>query len=72
MPLSELLPQLKGLSYTGKLQLLQFLITELLNEASVTPLDTQQGVAIPNLENSFEAAAILTKALAEHQAAKHG
>ncbi len=72
MPLTELLPQLKGLSYTDKLQLLHFLITELLNEAGVTPLDTQEGVAIPNLQNSFEAAAVLAKALAEHQAAKHG
>jgi hypothetical protein len=72
MPLTEFLLQLKGLSYTDKLQLLHFLITELLNEAGVTPLDTQEGVAIPNRENSFEAAAVLAKALAEHQAAKHG
>ena len=72
MPLTELIPQLKGLSYIDKLQILNFLITELLNESGVTPLDTQEGVTIPNLQNSFEAAAVLTKALAEHQAAKHG
>lgn len=71
MPLTELLPQLKGLCYTDKLQLLHFLITELLNEAGVTPLDTQERVGIPNLQNSFEAAAVLAKALA-YQAAKHG
>jgi hypothetical protein len=54
MPLAELLPQLKRLSYIDKLQILHFLITELLNESGVTPLDTQEGVTIPNLENSLE------------------
>ncbi len=74
MPLTELLPLLKELSYSDKLLLLHFLVTELLKESGLTPLDVQDRdqVASQGLYDSFEAAAVLAKALTEEKVATHG
>jgi len=39
MPITEILPLLKDLSYADKLLLLNFLMTALLKESGLTPLD---------------------------------
>ncbi|WP_293333507.1 hypothetical protein [Microcoleus sp. CAWBG58] len=74
MPLIELAPLLKELSYSDKLILLQFLVAELLKESGLTPLDLQDRdkVASQGLYDSFEAAAVLAKALTEEKVATHG
>lgn len=72
MPLTELLPVLSELSYSDKLLLLHFLVGELLKESGLTPLDAQGKVASQGLHDSFEAAAVLAKALAEEKVATHG
>lgn len=72
MPLTELVPLLKQLSHSDKLLLLHFLITELLKESDLVPLDAQGKVASQGLHDSFEAAAVLAKALDEEKAATHG
>ncbi|MEA5572286.1 hypothetical protein [Calothrix sp. UHCC 0171] len=72
MPLTELVPHLKELSYSDKLLLLHFLIAELLKESGLVPLDTQGKVASQGLYDSFEAAAVLAKALTEEKATTHG
>jgi len=74
MPLTELVPLLKGLSYSEKLLLLHFLVAELLKESGLTPLDVQDkaNVASQGLYDSFEAAAVLAQALAEEKVATHG
>ncbi|WP_273039893.1 hypothetical protein [Iningainema tapete] len=43
----------------------------MLNESGLVPLDSQ-GTASKGLHDSFEAAAVLAKALAEAKAAKNG
>ena len=72
MPLTEILPLLKELSYSDKLLLLHFLGTELLKESGLIPLDVQNKVGSQGLYDSFEAAAVLAKALAEEKAKTHG
>ena len=72
MPLDELVPLLKELSHSDKLLLLNFLAAELLRELGLVPLDAQSRVASQGLYDSFEAAAILAKALAEEKVATHG
>jgi hypothetical protein len=72
MPLTEILPLLKELSYSDKLLLLHFLVTELLKESGLIPLDIQNKVTSQGLYDSFEAAAVLAKALAEEKAKTHG
>ena len=72
MPLTELVPLLKELSHSDKLLLLHFLITELLKESDLVPLDAQGKVGSQGLHDSFEAAAVLAKALEEEKAATHG
>jgi hypothetical protein len=74
MQLAELLPHLKQLSYTDKLQVLHFLTSELFNDAGLTAVgqQNQEEVFVPKEHNSFEAAAVLTKALEEHRAAING
>jgi hypothetical protein len=72
MSLTELVPLLKELSHSDKLLLLHFLVSELLKESGLASLDTQGKVANQDLYNSFEAAAVLAKALAEEKAATHG
>jgi hypothetical protein len=74
MPLTELVPLLKELSYSDKLLLLHFLVTELLKESGLTPLEVQDRdkVASQGLYDSFEAAAVLAKALTEEKVATHG
>lgn len=72
MVLTELMPLLKQLSHSDKLLLLHFLVAELLKESSLVPLDAQDKVASQGLHDSFEAAAVLAKALAEEKAATHG
>lgn len=71
MSLTELVPLLKELSYSDKLLLLHFLVAELLKESGVVPLNTQDNAG-QGLHDSFEAAAVLAKALAEEKAAAHG
>lgn len=72
MSLTELAPLLKELSHSDKLLLLHFLVAELLKESGLVPLDTQGRVSSQGLYDSFEAAAVLAKALAEEKAATHG
>lgn len=74
MPLTEFVPLLKKLSYADKLLLLHFLIAELLKESGLTPLNVQDQykVASQGLHDSFEAAAVLAKALAEEKVVTHG
>lgn len=72
MPLTEVVPHLKELSYSDKLLLLHLLIAELLKESGLVPLDTQGKVASQGLYDSFEAAAVLAKALAEEKVMTHG
>lgn len=74
MPFNELVPLLKELSYADKLLLLHFLVAELLKESGLNPLDVrdQDSVASQGLYDSFEAAAVLAKALAEEKVATHG
>jgi hypothetical protein len=72
MSVAELLPLLQKLSYTDKLQILHLLTSELLNEAGLSAEKTQNGAYISSLHDSFEAAAVLAQALAEHQAITHG
>ena len=71
MTVPELLPHVKELSDHDKLKLLSFLVSELLAEAGLTA-EHQNSNATNELRQSFEAAAILSKALMEHQTAKHG
>lgn len=72
MPINELVPLLKELSYSDKLLLLHSLVAELLKESSLVPLDDRAKVASQGLHDSFEAAAVLAKALAEEKVATHG
>jgi hypothetical protein len=72
MPLTELVPLLKELSHSDQLLLLHFLINELLKESDLVPLDAQGKVVSQGLHDSFEAAAVLAKALEEGKAATHG
>jgi hypothetical protein len=72
MPLTELIPLLRELSHSDKLLLLHFLVAELLKETGVVPLDAQGKVASQGLHDSFEAAAVLAKALAEEKVVTHG
>ncbi|MFM6157077.1 MAG: hypothetical protein ACKPE3_29455, partial [Sphaerospermopsis kisseleviana] len=69
---TEMLPFISELSYSDKLLLLNFLVGELLKESGLTPLDAQGKVASQGLHDSFEAAAVLAKALAEEKVATHG
>jgi hypothetical protein len=64
MSLTELIPILKKLSYSDQLLLSQFLVAELLNASALAPLETYDKLASQGLQDSFEAAAILTRALA--------
>ncbi len=61
--LTEVVPLLKELSYSDQLLLLHFLVAELLKDAGIEPLDAQGQVASQGLHDSFEAAAVLAKAL---------
>ena len=72
MPLTELVTLLKELSYSDKLLLLHLLVGDLLTEFGLVPLDKQGKVANQGLHDSFEAAAVLAKALAEENVATHG
>lgn len=74
MPLTELVPLLKELSYSDKLLLLHFLVTELLKESGLNPLDVQDRdkIASQGLYDSFEAADVLAKALTEEKVTTHG
>lgn len=74
MPLPKLITLLKELSYSNKLLLLQFLVAELLEESGLTPLDGQNKdkVASQGLHDSFEAAAVLAKALKEEKVTTYG
>lgn len=72
MPITEILPLLKDLSYSDKLLLLNFLVTALLKESGLTPLDAQSPESSQGLHDSFEAATILAQALAEENMEKHG
>ncbi|PSB02323.1 hypothetical protein C7B64_13785 [Merismopedia glauca CCAP 1448/3] len=74
MSLIDLTPLLKELSYSDKLLLLHFLVAELLKESGLNPLEIQDrdNVASQGLYDSFEAAAVLAKALAEEKVPTHG
>lgn len=65
MSLTKLLPHLKELSQNDKLLLLHFLVNEMLNESGLVPLENQEQTSNLGLHDSFEAAAVLAKALAE-------
>jgi hypothetical protein len=69
--LTELVPSLKELSYSDKLLLLHFLVAELLKDADLVPLNAENKVTSQGLHDSFEAAAVLAKALTEEKMAVH-
>jgi hypothetical protein len=52
--------------------LLHSLVAELLKESGIVPLDAQGREASLGLHDSFKAAAVLAKALAEEKVATHG
>lgn len=58
MQLAELLPLVKDLPHTDKLLLLHFIVSELLQESGIVPLEEQGKVSSTNSYNSFEAAAV--------------
>ena len=72
MSISTILPQVKELPHSDKLLLLHFLVTEILQESNLVPLDTQGKVTRQGLHDSFEAAAVLAQALTEEKVAIHG
>jgi hypothetical protein len=72
MNLTELVPLIRELSYSDKLLLLNLLGAELLKESGLAPLEIQDKVASQGLYDSFEAAAVLAKALAEEKVTTHG
>ena len=72
MPFTEIVPLLKELSHAEKLLLLHFLVAELLKESGLVPLSDQETPASQGLHDSFEAASILARALAEEKVATHG
>ena len=72
MQLAELLPLVKDLPHTDKLLLLHFIVSELLQESGIIPLEEQGQVSSAKSYNSFEAAAVLAQALSEEKAVKHG
>ena len=70
MSLNELLPHVKALSHDDKLLLLHALVTQMVQDAGLTPLDMQNGTVRDRqtpqgLHDSFEAASVLAQALAE-------
>ena len=65
MSLTELLLCLKELSQPEKLLVINFLTAELLEELALVPLNGHNKIASQGLHDSFEAAAVLAKALAE-------
>jgi len=71
MSLPELVPLLKELSHSDKLLLLHLLVTELLKESNLVSLDAQDKVGSQGLHDSFEASAVLAKALAEKKVVTH-
>lgn len=68
---TQLAPIVRQLSYSEKLLLLNFLVTELLQESGLLPLPTQDQFPSQGLHDSFEAAAILAQALKENQELTH-
>jgi len=65
MPFTELVPLLKEFSHAEKLLLLHFLVAELLKESGLVPLSDGGTPASQGLHDSFEAASVLARALAE-------
>lgn len=72
MPLTEIIPTIQELSHADKLLLLHFLMTELLKDSGLVPLETQGTTASQGLYDSFDAAVVLAQALAEEKVASHG
>ncbi len=72
MPLTQLISHIGQLSHSDKLLFLNFLTTELLNDSGLVPLNTQNQVGSQGLHDSFEAASVLSKALAEEKMVVHG
>lgn len=69
---TQLAPILKQLSHSEKLLLLNLLVSELLEDSGLVPLSTQNESISQGLHNSFEAAAVLSQALAEKKELVHG
>ena len=69
---TQLAPLIRQLSHSEKLLLLNLLVSELLEESGLVPLSTQDESTSQGLHNSFEAAAILSQALAEKKELVHG
>ena len=69
---TQFTPLLRQLSYSDKLLLLNFLVSELLRESGIAPLSIQDDLPRQGLHDSFEAAAILAQALKEKQELTHG
>jgi hypothetical protein len=72
MSLTQLVPLLEQLSHADKLLLLDILATELLKDSGLVSLTAQKKLVSHGLHDSFEAAAVLSKALAEETVAVHG
>ncbi|MCU0565602.1 MAG: hypothetical protein MUF49_03285 [Oculatellaceae cyanobacterium Prado106] len=68
MLLTQLAPLIPQLSHAEKLSLLHLLTAELIKDSEVTPLNLQAPLPELDPEESFEAAAVLAKALAKEVA----
>ncbi len=69
---TQIAPLLRQLSHSEKLLLLNLLVAELLDESGLVPLESQQKPTSQGLHDSFEAADILSKLLAEKKELVHG
>ncbi|OCR02180.1 hypothetical protein BCD67_06050 [Oscillatoriales cyanobacterium USR001] len=72
MSITEIIPTIQELSHSDKLLLLHFLMTELLKDSGLVPLETQGITGSQGLYDSFDAAVVLAQALAEEKVTTYG
>ena len=70
MTLSQLLPSVQELPHTDKLQLMQWLATQLAREEGVALLNSNADYPVWSPHDSYEAAEILSDFLATEKAAR--
>ena len=68
MTLSQLLPSVQELPHADKLQLMQWLATQLANEEGVALLSSEETYPIWSPHDSYEAAAVLSNFLETEKA----
>jgi len=69
---TQIAPLIRQLSHSEKLLLLNLLVAELLDESGLVPLPVENKPVSQGLHDSFEAADILSKLLAEKKELVHG